>query len=355
MAQLLANELLIMTFKELLNETSFEYMNSIYLVCKKWKKLIELVLIEEIEFRLKSKLLIEYGFSNCSTQNISYDFSNSAFNIFIDGNHSKLYFSNIPENIEKKKTCTRRMYINFKYENSKEYLVEFNLGTLLFIREKNLHEKYEIKSNIEWNYEDYHYNPYFSNIPENIEKRKIFVNFQYKNNENNEFLVELNLGTLLFFFEKYEIKSEIEWNHKDCMCIYTKEFITIEKLIISLKKMCIILDILDEEEYLVEFNLGTLLFYEERNSNEMMEVKYSIEWNYKDCTCISKKDSQYDYFGIIIKIEKLIISLKKMCVILDLLDEKLNTKDYQYKYIIKRPTFDIDDFVCDFSHFTLEL
>uniref|UniRef100_U9T6T5 Uncharacterized protein n=1 Tax=Rhizophagus irregularis (strain DAOM 181602 / DAOM 197198 / MUCL 43194) TaxID=747089 RepID=U9T6T5_RHIID len=70
----------------------------------------------------------------------------------------------------------------------------------------------------------------------------------------------------------------------------------------------------NREEYLVEFNL-------ERNSNEMMEVKYSIEWNYKDY----------------------------------LLDEKLNTKDYQYKYIIKRPTFDIDDFVCDFSHFTLEL
>ncbi|POG62593.1 hypothetical protein GLOIN_2v1485282 [Rhizophagus irregularis DAOM 181602=DAOM 197198] len=105
MAQLLANELLIMTFKELLNETSFEYMSSIYTVCKKWKNLIELVLIEEIEFRLKNKLLIE----------------------------------------------------------------------------------------------------------------------------------------------KYEIKSEIEWNHKDCMCIYTKEFITIEKLIISLKKMCIILDILDEK------------------------------------------------------------------------------------------------------------
>lgn len=91
-----------------------------------------------------------------------------------------------------------------------------------------------------------HYNPYFSNIPENIEKRKIYVNFQYKNNENNEYLVELNLGTVLFFFEKYEIKFEIEWNHKDCMCIYTKEFITIEKLIISLKKMCIILDLLDE-------------------------------------------------------------------------------------------------------------
>jgi hypothetical protein len=34
-------------------------MNSIYRVCKKWKKLIELVLIEEIEFKLKSKLLIE--------------------------------------------------------------------------------------------------------------------------------------------------------------------------------------------------------------------------------------------------------------------------------------------------------
>src|SRR5205814_7974730 len=96
------------------------------------------------------------GFSNCSTQNISYDSSNSTFNIF-NGNHSKLsklYFSNVPENIKKKKMCTRKMYVNFKYESSKEYLVELNLGTLLFYREKNLHEKYEIKSNIEWNYED---------------------------------------------------------------------------------------------------------------------------------------------------------------------------------------------------------
>jgi hypothetical protein len=33
-------------------------MNSICTVCKKWKKLIELVLTEEIELRLKSKLLI---------------------------------------------------------------------------------------------------------------------------------------------------------------------------------------------------------------------------------------------------------------------------------------------------------
>ncbi|CAB4486367.1 hypothetical protein RhiirA5_500115 [Rhizophagus irregularis] len=227
MAQFLANELLILAFKELLNLTSFKYMNSICIVCKRWKILIELVLTEEIEFRLKSKLLIgkKYCFNNCSKKSIKYDFSNSSCNILINGNNFELYY------------------------------------------------------------------PYFFNILENIEKRKISVHFKYEN----------------------------------------------------------------REEYLVEFNLGTLLFYEERNSNEMMEVKYSIEWNYKDCTCISKKDSQYDYFGIIIKIEKLIISLKKMCVILDLLDEKLNTKDYQYKYIIKRPTFDIDDFVCDFSHFTLEL
>jgi hypothetical protein len=34
-------------------------MNSIYTVCKKWKKLIELVLIEEIEFRLKENLFVE--------------------------------------------------------------------------------------------------------------------------------------------------------------------------------------------------------------------------------------------------------------------------------------------------------
>ncbi|GBB87317.1 hypothetical protein RclHR1_13750002 [Rhizophagus clarus] len=220
MAQLLANELLIMTFKELLNETSFEYMNSIYRVCKKWKKLIELVLIEEIEFRLKNKLFIEYGFSNCSTQNISYDFSNSAFNILISGNHSKLYFSNVPENIEKKKMCIRRMYVNFKYDSSKEYLVEFNLGKLIFYREKNLHEKYEIKSNIEWNYED-------------------------------------------------------------CMCISVREY------------------------------------------------------------------SKYSYFCILITIEKLIISLKKMCVILDLLNDKLKINHNRYKYIIKKsiPLFDLDAFL----------
>ena len=53
-------------------------------------------------------------------------------------------------------------------------------------------------------------------------------------------------------------------------------------------------------------NLGTLLFYRQlkQNSDEL-EVKYRIEWNYKDCVCISKKDPQYDSFnGIIIKIEK---------------------------------------------------
>ncbi|RIA96233.1 hypothetical protein C1645_815683 [Glomus cerebriforme] len=118
--------------------------------------------------------------------------------------------------------------------------------------------------------------------------------------------------------------------------------------------MCIHFKYENSEEYLVEFNLGTLLFYEEKNSDEILEFKYNIEWNYKDCMCISKKESRYSYFGIVIKIEKLIISLKKMCIILDLLDEKLNTKDYQYKYIIKRPTIDIDDFVHNFNNFTLE-
>jgi hypothetical protein len=34
-------------------------MNSIYTVCKNWKKLIELVLAEEIEFRLKDNLLVK--------------------------------------------------------------------------------------------------------------------------------------------------------------------------------------------------------------------------------------------------------------------------------------------------------
>ena len=87
------------------------------------------------------------------------------------------------------------------------------------------------------------------------------------------------------------------------------------------KKMCINFKYENREEYLVEFNLGTLLFYEEKNSDEILKVKYNIAWNYEDCMCIYTKKDPYDYFGIIIKIETLIISLKKMCVILDLLDE----------------------------------
>src|SRR4051812_46085253 len=38
---------------------SFKYMNSICTVCKKWNGLIRLVIAEEVESRLKSKLLIE--------------------------------------------------------------------------------------------------------------------------------------------------------------------------------------------------------------------------------------------------------------------------------------------------------
>jgi hypothetical protein len=76
------------------------------------------------------------------------------------------------------------------------------------------------------------------------------------------------------------------------------------------------------KEYLVEFNLGTLLFYREKNLHEKYEIKSNIEWNYKDCMCISAREySKYSYFCILITIEKLVISLKKMCVILDLLNE----------------------------------
>src|SRR4051794_6276236 len=83
--------------------------------------------------------------------------------------------------------------------------------------------------------------------------------------------------------------------------------------------ICVHFKYVNSEEYLVELNLGTLLL----NSGEMSEVKYNIEWNYKDCMCISKNDPPrvYGDSGISIKIEKLIISLKKMGVILDLLDE----------------------------------
>jgi hypothetical protein len=85
----------------------------------------------------------------------------------------------------------------------------------------------------------------------------LYVNFKY---ENSKDLVEFHLGALLFHrerdsHEKYEIKSNIEWNYEDCMCISTRKYskyryfcilITIEKLIISLKKMCVILDLLDK-------------------------------------------------------------------------------------------------------------
>jgi hypothetical protein len=71
-------------------------------------------------------------------------------------------------------------------------------------------------------------------------ERKIYIEFQYKNNER---IIELNLGTL--FLKEHEF---FKWNYEDCKRISNSEDnpTETEHIIISLKKMCIILDLLDE-------------------------------------------------------------------------------------------------------------
>jgi hypothetical protein len=71
-------------------------------------------------------------------------------------------------------------------------------------------------------------------------ERKIYIEFQYKSDTR---IVELNLGTL--FLEECEL---FKWNYEDCKRISTSKDnpTKTEHIIISLKKMCIILDLLDE-------------------------------------------------------------------------------------------------------------
>jgi hypothetical protein len=71
-------------------------------------------------------------------------------------------------------------------------------------------------------------------------ERKIYIEFQYKNDKR---IIELNLGTL--FLKEHEF---FKWNYEDCKCISNSEDspTETEHIIISLKKMCIILDLLDE-------------------------------------------------------------------------------------------------------------
>jgi hypothetical protein len=80
---------------------------------------------------------------------------------------------------------------------------------------------------------------FFVTFDMNPKERRIYINFQNKNNTRK---VELNLGTL--FLEEREF---FKWNYEDCKRISTSEDSSIgtEHIIISLKKMCIILDSLD--------------------------------------------------------------------------------------------------------------
>src|SRR5436189_259415 len=75
----------------------------------------------------------------------------------------------------------------------------------------------------------------------------------------------------------------------------------------------------DNYDHVVEFYLGTISIYEEKISEKVVEVKYNIKFKYKDCKCISIKEDTQN--ATIIEIEKYMIPLKKMCVVLDLLDK----------------------------------
>ena len=105
-------------------------------------------------------------------------------------------------------------------------------------------------------------------------------------------------------FNKYSTKN-VNYNFSNYTCNISINDNYFELNYIPFKRtVCVHFKYENSEEYVVELNLGTL-------SGEM-----SVELNCKDCECISKKVS-YDYG----KITKLSISLRKMGIILDLLDE----------------------------------
>jgi hypothetical protein len=68
----------------------------------------------------------------------------------------------------------------------------------------------------------------------------------------------------------------------------------------------------------VEFNFGSLSFSTKKDSDE----KYRFEWNYGDCLCLCVEDVDGDNPDtLVIKFDSFFLSLKRMCVVMDILDE----------------------------------
>ncbi|CAI2175305.1 2724_t:CDS:2 [Funneliformis geosporum] len=185
MAQLLRNGLPDEFFKIILKETRFMY--SIRTVDKRWNESINKVIRKEAENRLK-KLCIEYDASQLSTRglDVEYESLRKSFVINIEDDNFAQLIGLIHDD-----TRQREVKISFHYDNGAT-LAEFNFGTLQYRRLRSLNGRSEIQQNM-------------------IHKS----------------------------CDDCELYFEIDPTNTDSF------YIKIEKLVMSLKKMCVILDLLN--------------------------------------------------------------------------------------------------------------
>ncbi|RIA96235.1 hypothetical protein C1645_815686 [Glomus cerebriforme] len=151
---MLPDELVLSILKDLVDVTSFKYMNSIRTVSRSWNGIIiKDILPKSIQSILGNKLLIEYHCDSLSIRGatIIYDSSRFAFRILINNENNdklKLDITDIPRSQDINENKEGQICVKFHYDNG-SYIVLFNFGTLKIHREGN-----EFPSRVEWNFND---------------------------------------------------------------------------------------------------------------------------------------------------------------------------------------------------------
>ena len=73
----------------------------------------------------------------------------------------------------------------------------------------------------------------------------------------------------------------------------------------------------DNGTYLAEIDFGIMNYRKERNADGRCEVRDKMDWKSND-KCVYRNVNNHDFYAI--RIEKVFLSLKKMCEVLDILE-----------------------------------
>ncbi|CAG8487286.1 11264_t:CDS:2 [Funneliformis caledonium] len=137
------NELLIMIFKCLLYQTSFEFMDSIRLCCKTWNDLINLILIEEVGYKINKQMNIE-----CASA--SYDSSQGTFVILIRDDKFEQLIGLFPSAGDVR--C-ENLNVRLHYDNGAHVFV-FNFGFVRYWKEKLSEGRSITRNENHWRYKN---------------------------------------------------------------------------------------------------------------------------------------------------------------------------------------------------------